>query len=100
MRVDLVLLCAVVLAGPAAAALSAAPRPGFPVVAVFWPWADADAAVRAAGGRTIGPQRAPLGVLAAGQSDDFAARLAEEGAFAVFDGAALAQICSDQEVRP
>ena len=46
-----------------------------------------------AGGRQIGPDTAYLGALATGDGADFAARLRQGGAWAVFDGGTLAALC-------
>lgn len=51
--------------------------------------------LRRAGGRPIGPTRAPIAVLAVAvsQPESFPGRLRMEGAWLVLDGAIAAQIC-------
>lgn len=51
--------------------------------------------LRRAGGRPIGPTRAPLAMLAVAEShpESFSERLRNEGAWLVLDGAIAAQIC-------
>ena len=63
-----------------------------PVLVLVPPWTDADALVAAAGGRVIGPARAPFAVLADGGAG-FAERLRLNGAWAVADGAGIARLC-------
>lgn len=84
-----VMAVVLVLAAPFAA-LPAAGRG--PVLVILPPWQDAEALVAAAGGRLIGPLRAPFAVLADG-ADGFAERLRQGGAWAVTDGAGVARIC-------
>jgi hypothetical protein len=99
MRVELILILVATLSGPMAALATAKPRAGEPVLALFWPWQDAERLVTLAGGRIIGPVRAPLAVLAMGKSPDFAGRLSEQGALTVVDGTAIALLCTREGTR-
>ncbi len=84
---------AVVALGPAATALGGAgAQPGRPSLVIAAPWVDAEAAVEAAGGRVIGPLRAPLAAL--GVMDDAAAldRLSRM-VWLIVDGGAAARLC-------
>ena len=100
MRLDLPLVLGSALAGPVATLATLDPRPGEPVLAVFWPWQDAEGRVRAADGRVIGPVRAPMAVLATGDAPDFADRLNAQGALAVLDGTAIALLCNNEGISP
>lgn len=75
------------------ALLSAPPGAGAPVLVVLPPWRDADDMLRRAGGRPVGPLRAPFAVMATGGTD-LAARLRAAGAWAVTDAPLLARICA------
>lgn len=99
MRVELLLVLGAALAGPMATLVTLRPKPGEPVLALFWPWRDAERAVRDADGRMIGPVRAPMAVIAVGNSPDFADRLAAQGALAVFDGTSAALLCNPEGSR-
>lgn len=81
------------LAGPIAALGASTPRANEPVLAIAPPWVDVAGVVDRAGGRAIGPWRAPLATLAQGHGAQFADRLRAAGAWIVIDGAALARIC-------
>ncbi len=63
------------------------------VLVVTPPWHDPGQVITAAGGRQIGPETAFLGGLATSEGADFAARLRQGGAWAVFDGDTLAALC-------
>lgn len=63
------------------------------VLVVTPPWRDLAGVIDVAGGRQIGPDTAYLGALATGDGADFAARLRQGGAWAVFDGGTLAALC-------
>ena len=63
------------------------------VLVVTPPWQDPRRVIDAAGGRQIGPETALFGGLATGEGADFAARLRQGGAWAVFDGGTLAALC-------
>ncbi len=89
-----------VLSGPVAAVVGGTPRTDSPMLVIVPPWLDAASVVDGAGGRLIGPVRAPLAVFAtvadgAGHAatSDFVRRVRDEGAWWVTDGTALAAIC-------
>ncbi|WP_172299622.1 hypothetical protein [Pseudoruegeria sp. HB172150] len=81
-----------VAAGPAAITFGDAPHPDRPMLVIAAPWHDASQIVAAAGGRIVGPQRAPLAVFAIGDAG-FADRARASGAWSVTDGTTLAAIC-------
>ena len=95
-RLSLMFLLSLV-AAPRAVVLSSTPVPGAPVLVVFAPGSDGAARIAAAGGRDIGPERAPMGYLAVSENVDFQQRLEDEGAWVVADGAMLARICGVSE---
>jgi len=68
------------------------------VVVVLPPWMDADTLLTQAGGRVVGPERAPLGVLAQVETVSALKKLRHLGAWAVMDGAALAELCGVDDV--
>ncbi|QDC09013.1 hypothetical protein FHY55_07035 [Oceanicola sp. D3] len=75
------------------AAILAAPVADGPVLIVLPPWADAEAVLAASGGRLIGPTRAPFAMLAAYPSPTAARSAPGHGAWAVFNGGAIALLC-------
>jgi hypothetical protein len=86
-------LCAVAFAWVLVAPFAALPAAGGgPVLVLLPPWTDADAIVTSAGGRLIGPVRAPFAVLAEGGAS-FPEQVRQGGAWAVADGAVVARIC-------
>jgi len=64
-----------------------------PVLVIVPPWGDAHQIVTDAGGQIIGFDRALFGVLAAATHPDFNQSLLDAGAWAVRDGAILANLC-------
>ncbi len=85
------LLTACTLSGPLAAlAMAPEPAPGRPVLVIGW---GAEAAVKRAGGRAVGPVSAPLAVLAQGEGD-FIAKLRLGDIWAVRDAGWLAAFCT------
>lgn len=81
------------LAMPVALVLSGRPQPGEIALVIAPPWASAGGAagvVAAAGGREIGPVRAPFAVLAVLDAPEAAMRL---GAWIVLDGRIMALVC-------
>ena len=86
-------LMVVLLTLPLAVVSGAQALPNEIALVIAPPWAAAGgpaAVVQAAGGREIGPNRAPFAVLAVLDAPDAARR---HGAWAVLDGRAVAQIC-------
>ncbi|MEM9552435.1 MAG: hypothetical protein AAGA05_14745 [Pseudomonadota bacterium] len=80
---------------PPALAILAAPLPeDGPRLVLYPPWVDGADLVQQAGGDSIGPYRAPMGVLAfASDSEAFDRRLRAAGAWAVIDGTIIANLC-------
>jgi len=85
-----VMPAALLLAAPGDAAPA---RAGTPLLVIVPPGAPAAAMVARAGGRLVGPVRAPFGVLAAGEGPGFAARLRAAGAWQVMPAGRLAALC-------
>ena len=83
------LLTATALAGPVSAVALAPPVDDAAPLLVVGP--DAEALVRQAGGDLIGPERAPLAVIAQGEPG-FAQRL--DGAWLVIDARWLLALCT------
>ncbi len=86
-------LSCIALATPVALLAGTRPDPGGIVLVVAPPWATTGGAagiVSAAGGREIGPMRAPFAVLAT--LDDLPAAR-QHGAWLLLDGRVLARIC-------
>ena len=78
---------------PAGHLAASAQDPGAGVYLVLAPpWRDAEALVAAAGGRTLGPEAAPIGRFAAADVPGFPTRARELG-LVVLDGRALANLC-------
>ena len=90
---------ALVLLTPLGALLAAPPQVGLPVIVFVPPWLDADRLVTSAGGQLVGPDSAPLAVLAYSKNPNFPQALLLSGAFGVRDGALLARLCR-VEVSP
>lgn len=92
-----VLVVAVGLSGPLAALAGLSGRTADdaagPVLAVAPPWRDLDAIADRAGGRLVGPIRAPFAAFASGVAPDFSDRLLASGAWFVLDAQGLAQLC-------
>lgn len=90
-----VLLLSSLCLPPVLALIGAPPPTGDgPRLVLFPPWTDGWAVVRAAGGAPVGPQSAPLGILAyAADNVGFDQRLQDAGAWAVIDGRAIARLC-------
>jgi len=89
-----------VLSGPVAAVVGGDPRVDGPMLVIVPPWANAGEIVARAGGRLVGPIRAPMAVFAAATdttapdaTEGFVRRVRNEGAWWVSDGTALAAIC-------
>lgn len=81
------------LAMPVALATGARAEPGQIALVIAPPWAiegGAAAVAAAAGGREVGPMRAPFAVLAVLEAPDMALRY---GAWLVLDGRFVAQVC-------
>ena len=90
----LVLLPLVALAaGPVIVLASAPPRGDAPFLVVSGWGSEAEARVLEAGGRIVGPMRAPLGVFATSDDPGFARALRAAGAWAVIDGGRIAALC-------
>ena len=85
---------ALVLLTPLGALLAAPPQVGMPVIVFVPPWQDADRLVAVAGGQVIGPDSAPLAVLAYSDDPDFPRNLLLSGAFGVRDGSLVASLCN------
>ncbi|WP_299048486.1 hypothetical protein [uncultured Tateyamaria sp.] len=81
--------------GPALAGLALQPDTGSPLrLVILPPWSDGPALVTAAGGAVVGPETAPIAVLA--QVDDlqaFDTAIRALGALWVMDGASIAAFC-------
>ncbi|MGR3793995.1 hypothetical protein [Vannielia sp. SX4] len=77
---------------PLAMVLATPPGDG-PALVIVPPWDDADALLARAGGRPIGPRRAPFAVLARFPSPAAAHEARTHGAWAVLGGGALAALC-------
>lgn len=90
---------ALVLLAPLGALLAAPPQVGMPVIVFVPPWQDAARLVDLAGGQVVGPESAPLAVLAYSSDPDFARNLMLSGAFGVRDGSLVASLCN-VEVSP
>lgn len=74
--------------------LAAPPVAGDGPLLVVSGWgAGAERRIGAAGGRVVGPLRAPLGVLATSDNPAFADNLRAAGAWAVLDGRRIAALC-------
>lgn len=69
-----------------------------PVIVVVPPWRDAETVIAAAQGRIIGPVRAPFAVFAAFETEIDPQTARHAGAWAVLDGAALAELCGVENV--
>ncbi|MCC1493706.1 hypothetical protein [Cognatishimia sp. F0-27] len=73
------------------------PPTGAPRLVLFPPWEDGAALVEKAGGSPVGPEQAPMGILAfAADGAAFDRRLREIGAWAIVDGTVLARLCGLQ----
>ncbi len=84
---------AALLAGPAIVLASAPVARDAPVLVIAGWGGAAQAHVAAAGGRVIGPARAPFGLIAASADPGFADALRARGAWAVLDGGRIAALC-------
>lgn len=72
----------------------AGPSGAAPRLVLFAPWDDGVALVEKAGGSPVGPERAPMGILAfAADEAAFDRRLRDMGAWAIIDGTVLARLC-------
>lgn len=86
-------LCIVVLP-PVATLYAAVPGDSGPMLLVHAPWADGSAIAYRAGGRPLGPVRAPMGTLADSDDPRNFARLARAaGAWVVLPATALLALC-------
>lgn len=90
---------ALVLLAPLGALIAAPPRTGMPVIVFVPPWLDADWLVALAGGQVLGPESAPLAVLAYSNDPHFPRHLLDLGALGVRDGSLVASLCN-VEVSP
>jgi len=85
------------LTGPLLPLLAMPPADGDLVLVLSPPWADALSIIDRAGGHPVGPETSWIGAFAqADQSSDvtgFADRLRLAGAWAAFDGTAIAALC-------
>jgi hypothetical protein len=90
---------ALVLLTPLGALFAAPPKVGSPVIVFVPPWLDADRLVTLAGGQVIGPETAPLAVLAYSNNPTFPRDILLLGALGVRDGSLVARLCS-VEVSP
>ncbi len=93
LRLALVTLALVFLT-PLGALFAAPPQVGMPVIVFVPPWLDADRLVALAGGQIIGPDSAPLAVLAYSNDPDFPRNLLLSGALGVRDGSLVASLCN------
>lgn len=80
------------LAGPVGALSSSPPRDGRPVLVLASGGIDAEALITRAGGYTVGPLRAPLAVIALGESG-FVEKLDSHEGLILIDALAIAKIC-------
>jgi hypothetical protein len=85
---------ALVLLTPFGALVAAPPQVGMPVIVFVPPWLDADRLVVSAGGQVIGPQSAPMAVIAYSTDPNFPRDLLQSGALGVRDGSLVARLCS------
>jgi len=89
--IPLILLA--VLSGPAVAVGSLSAPTGGPVLVILPPWVDREGLLAAAGLRDIGPVQPPFAVLAARGDDSDWPDATSLGAWGVFDGTSIAQLC-------
>ncbi len=82
-----------VVAGPVMALATAPRADGDVMLVIVPPWLDSGAMVSALGGRVIGPERAPFGVLIQSDHPDLAHTAQAAGAWWVVPADALAAIC-------
>ncbi|MAM60228.1 hypothetical protein [Maritimibacter sp. UBA3975] len=82
-----------ILLGPFVVVASAPGRSEGPVLVISNWGEDAEAIVAEQGGEIIGPRRAMFGVFASSDDRGFSARLRQQGAWAVIDGALIAALC-------
>jgi hypothetical protein len=83
-------LCAPLVLGIA----GLSPSNDAPRLVLFPPWKDGVELVRHAGGEPIGPEQAPMGLLAfAHDGMAFDRRVRDAGAWAVIDGTLLSRLC-------
>ncbi|MGP6086797.1 hypothetical protein [Antarctobacter jejuensis] len=88
------LLASSLCAPPVLAVLSTPLPQDGPRLVLHPPWVDGVRLVQLAGGRPIGPNRAPIGVLAfASDNVDFDHRLHAAGAWTVLGGKSVAALC-------
>ncbi|WP_407494016.1 hypothetical protein [Pseudooceanicola sp. MF1-13] len=98
-RLPLAWCCAIGLAlmGPLLPLLTMPPADGDLVLVLSPPWADAMSIIDQAGGRPVGPETSWIGAFAQvdqmTQVAGFADRLKQAGAWAAFDGTAIAALC-------
>lgn len=85
---------ALILLAPLGALVAAPPRDGMPVIVFVPPWLDAERVVSMAGGQIVGPDSAPLAVLAYSDNPGFPQHLLRAGALGVRDGALVANLCN------
>jgi hypothetical protein len=85
---------ALILLAPLSALVAAPPRDGMPVIVFVPPWLDAEGLVSRAGGQIVGPESAPLAVLAYSDDPGFAGTLLRAGALGVRDGSLVANLCN------
>jgi hypothetical protein len=83
--------------GPVLPLLTIPPADGDLVLVLSPPWSDAMSIISDAGGRPVGPERSWIGAFAQAEhqvtSAGFADRLKQAGAWAAFDGTAIAALC-------
>lgn len=88
-----------VMLPPFGALLGVPPKAGKPVIVFVPPWSDADKLVLRAGGQVVGPDVAPLAVLAYSEDPNFFDKLRLAGALGVSDGSILADLCGVREIQ-
>ncbi|MGR3564764.1 MAG: hypothetical protein ACU0FH_18945 [Heliomarina sp.] len=90
----LILPVMALMTGPVIVLAGAPSRGDRPVLVVSLPWGpSSEQIVQRAGGRLLGPETAPLGVLATSDVPEFRSRLRDEGAILVVGASLIASIC-------
>ena len=90
----LILPMMALITGPVIVLAGSPSRVDRPVLVVSLPWGpSSEQIVQRAGGRLLGPESAPLGVLATSDASEFRSRLRAEGAILVIGASLIASIC-------